>query len=85
MKSLEEAFQVVARLRDMCEAAGASQTANRLTSLLTTYWTTTTEALVELLDALEQTQSDWDTRRDSEGRRLAGKLRAKARKLADLK
>lgn len=81
MRSLQEALAAVQILRDKCHAAGASSTATRLEQLLTTFWTTSSEALVELLDALEQTRSEWERKLNAEDARVAQELMSDARDL----
>jgi len=57
--SVEEVMSAVAELRDELALRGASEAASELTAALDCFYTTASEALGELRDALEKTRHAW--------------------------
>ena len=54
--SVEEVMEAVAELRDALRACGQEEACQRLSDALETFYTTATEALGELHDAVEETE-----------------------------
>jgi len=81
MKTFQDILDASAALRDELGRAGQASAAQRLNSVLTSYWTTTSEALVELLNALEETRWSWETRLSEKDGLLGREITAAARDL----
>ncbi len=69
--SVEEVMSAVAKLRDELNASGEPEASDELAAALQAFYTTTTEALGELHDALKKTEAVW-SRSLSDGCRALG-------------
>ena len=58
-KSVEEVMNATAELRDELALRGARESAQRLTEALECFYTTASEALGEIREALESTRASW--------------------------
>jgi hypothetical protein len=78
---MDQVLELAARLRDILARAGEADAALRLNDVLTTYWTTTSEALVELLSALDDTREAWERRLPAQGAALGDQVVGLSREL----
>jgi hypothetical protein len=78
MQSLQDIWDTAAELRDRLVAGGEIEAALRITETLSVFWTSRTEALVELVRALRETRPSWSAQADPSVGLLGERLIAKA-------
>ena len=79
--SVDQVVELLTRLRDALARAGETDAALRLNDVLTTFWTTSSEALVEILNALDETREAWERRLPADGAALGDQVVALSRDL----
>jgi len=82
---MKEIHQRATRLRDALAAAGQADEALRMHDWLTCAWTTSSEALVELLTTLDQIREAWERRLGAADVALADQLVSDSRDLLNFK
>jgi hypothetical protein len=83
--TMKEIYQRATRLRDALATAGQADEALRLHDWLTCPWTTSSEALVELLTLLDDTRGAWERRLGPDDAAFADQLLSDSRDLLDFK
>ena len=79
--SLKELFDDVIIIRDRLTQCGANSAATELTEILECYWTTSSEAIVELLTSFEAVSSDCANNFSSEENDFVADVREGAKAL----
>ena len=79
--TVEDVFKVVATIRDKLLACHETQAANELTGTLECFWTTSSEALVEMIKSLDLVRPACEASLDESDVQLLDEVRSGAQKL----
>ena len=84
-ETVNEVWEVAYIIRDKLATAGESQAANDLTETLDSFWTTSSEALVELLDTFDEIKHVCNETLSKEDRSLRDDMLKGATRLLNLR